>query len=108
MQPAWRHTLQIEWPTRLARCRAERVRETEGFTAATLRIDPLEGDESILASYWAPPGILTNPAPRVVVICNGRTDAPLPDAAAKPAGLPLALLQHGLAVGRGGRGTSRH
>jgi hypothetical protein len=33
-----------------------------------------------------------------VVICNGRTDAPLPDAAAKPAGLPLALLQHGLAV----------
>jgi hypothetical protein len=98
MQPAWRHTLQIEWPTRLARCRAERVRETEGFTAATLRIDPLEGDESILASYWAPPGILTNPAPRVVVICNGRTDAPLPDAAAKPAGLPLALLQHGLAV----------
>jgi len=36
MQPAWRHTLQIEWPTRGVRCRAERVRETEGFTAAAL------------------------------------------------------------------------
>ena len=98
MQPAWRHTLHIEWPARVARCRAEGVREIEGFTAAALRIDALEGDASILASYWAPPGILTNPAPKVVVICNGRSDGPLPDAAARPAGLPLALLQHGLAV----------
>ena len=97
VQPAWRRTLQIEWPTRGVRCRAERVRETEGFTAAMLRIDRSEGGASILASYWAPSGILTNPAPRVVVICNGKTDAP-PDAAAKPAGLPLALLQRGLAV----------
>ena len=98
MQPAWRHTLQIEWPTRGVRCRAERVRETEGFTAATLRIDRSEGGASILASYWASPGILTNPAPKVVVICSDKNAAALPETEAKPAGLPLALLQRGLAV----------
>jgi hypothetical protein len=98
MQPAWRHTLQVEWPIRGVRCRAERVRETEGFTAATLRIDRSEGGASILASFWAPPGILTNPAPKVVVICSDKNATTLPDAAAKPAGLPLALLQRGLAV----------
>jgi hypothetical protein len=74
------------------------VRETEVFTAATLSIDRSEGGASILASYWAPPGILTNPAPKVVVICSDKNATTLPDAAAKPAGLPLALLQRGLAV----------
>ena len=97
-QPAWRHTLQIEWPALGARGRAEGVKEIGGFTTATLKIDRAEGAASILASYWAPPGILTNAAPRVVVICNGKTDASLSDAAPKPAGLRLALLQQGLAV----------
>ena len=98
MQPAWRHTLQIEWRNRTASCRAERVRESGGFTAATLKISHSEKDAHILASYWAPPGILTAPAPRVVVVCGDNNDAALPDAEAKPAGLPLALLQRGLAV----------
>jgi hypothetical protein len=98
MQPAWRHTLQIGWPNSRARCRAEEVRESGEFTAATLRIDRAEGGASIRASYWAPPGILSNPAPKVVVICNGKADAALPDAEAKPAGLPLVLLRHGVAV----------
>jgi len=98
MQPAWRHTLQIEWPISAVRCRAERVRESGEFTAATLRISRAKEGADILASYWAPPGILTNPAPRVVVICSDRTNAALPDAEAKPTGLPLALLRSGLAV----------
>jgi hypothetical protein len=98
MFPVWRHTLQVEWPGNTVRSRAERVREAGGVTAATLKISLSEGGPAILASYWAPPGILNNPAPRVVVICGGKNDAPPPDADAKPAGLPLALLQHGLAV----------
>jgi hypothetical protein len=98
MRPAWRHTLQVEWPPRTSWCRAERVRESGGFTAATLKISRSEKDAYVLASYWAPPGILTAPAPRVVVICTDNHDAALPDPEAKPAGLPLALLQRGLAV----------
>jgi len=34
----------------------------------------------------------------VVVICSGDDASPPSDAETKPAGLPLALLQHGLAV----------
>ena len=98
LQPAWRHTLQVEWPDSRVRSRAEKVRKSGEFTAATLSIDRSEGGASILASYWAPPGILTNPAPKVVVICSEKNAAALPDAEAKPAGLPLALLQRGLAV----------
>ena len=98
VQPAWRHTLQIEWPISTVRCQAERVRESGGFAAATLKISRSEKDPYTLASYWAPPGILTAPTPKVVVICRDNTDAALPDPEAKPAGLPLALLQRGLAV----------
>jgi hypothetical protein len=98
MQPAWQHTLLAEWPGTTVRSRAEKVRQLGEFTAATLTISRAEGGPAILASYWAPPGILNSPAPRVVVICSGK-DAPAPpDAEAKPAGLLLALLQHGLAV----------
>ena len=98
MQPAWRHTLQIEWPNSRVRSRAEKVRQSGEFTAATLTISRSEEGPAILASYWAPPDILTNPAPKVVVICSGNNDTARPDAEAKPAGLPLALLQRGVAV----------
>src|ERR1035437_9784118 len=57
MQPAWQHTLQVGWPDSPARSRAERVKESGGFTVATLRITRSEGEAGILASYWAPPGI---------------------------------------------------
>jgi hypothetical protein len=98
MQPAWRHTLQIAWPSQTAWCQAEQVRESGGFNAATLKIRRSERDGSILASYWAPPGFLAAPAPKVVVICGDTDDTTQPDAQAKPAGLLLALLQRGLAV----------
>ena len=98
MQPAWRHTLQVELPGSTVRSRAERVREFGEFTAASLEISRSEGGPSIQATYWAPPGILTNPAPKVVVVCSGTNASAPPDADAKPAGLALALLQRGLAV----------
>jgi len=99
MEPAWRHTLQVEWPMSNVRSRAEAVKELGGFTAARLRISGPEGGTNILASYWAPPGILSNLAPRIAVICRDQEDgAPPPEAEVKPAGLPLALLQRGWAV----------
>ena len=98
MEPAWRHTLQIESADGEARCRAERVRQVGEYTAATLKISRSEAGPTVLASYWAPPGFTNESHPRVVVICSG-TEAPtLSDADAKPAGVPLALLKNGLAV----------
>jgi hypothetical protein len=98
MQPAWQHTLQVEWPFSQVRSRAERVRQSGEFTAATLKISRAEGGPTIQASYWAPPGILSNSAPKVIVICSGKNAPVLPDAEAKPAGLSLAFLRRGLAV----------
>ena len=98
MQPAWRHTLLADWPTSAARSRAEQVRETGEFTAATLKISRTEGGPTILARYWAPPNFLNNPSPKVVVLCGGTYDAAPADAGAPPAGLPSALLRHGLAA----------
>ena len=98
MQPAWRHTLQIESPDGQVRCRAERVRQVGEYTAAALKISRSETGPTVLASYWAPPGFINAPQPRVVVICNGKEAPTLPDAEAKPTGVPLALLKNGLAV----------
>jgi hypothetical protein len=98
MQPAWRHTLQIEWPDNSARSQVEKTRQSGEYTAATLKISRSEGGPAVLASYWAPRGFSNGPQPRVVVICNGREAPTLTDPEAKPAGLPLALLQNGLAV----------
>ena len=98
VEPAWRHTLQIEWPNSRVRSRMEKARKTGEFTAATFSIDRSEGGASILASYWAPPGILNNPKPKVVVICSDRNAAASPEPEAMLTGLPLALLQRGLAV----------
>ena len=98
MEPLWQHTLLVGWPDNTVRCRADKVRQSGEFTAATLTISRAEGGPAILASYWAPPGILNSTVPRVVVICSSKDTPTPPDAEAKPAGLPLALLQRGLAV----------
>lgn len=97
IQPAWGHTLQIEWPAGTVRSQATRVRESGGFTATTLKISPLEQEAGVLATYWAPPDFHSNSSPTVVVICSDENAAPT-DAQAGPAGLPLALLRRGLAV----------
>ena len=62
-------------PPARCECRAENVRESGEFTAATLKISRSEGGPAILASYWAPPGIRSNSAPKVVVICSGNDAA---------------------------------
>lgn len=98
MEPAWRHTLQVEWPLNRAQSQAEGVRQSGEFTAARLKISRSEQGASIYANYWAPCGSLTNGATRIVVICSDKANAAPVDAEAKPAGLPLALLQRGLAV----------
>ncbi len=98
MQPAWQHTLQVEWLASTVRGRAEKVRQSGEFAAATLKISRVEGGATILCSYWAPPSSPGQPASKVAVICSDKDAPGVPDAEAKPAGLVLLLLQRGLAV----------
>ena len=98
MEPAWHHTLQIYQPSPAVQCRAENVWESNFLTAATLNISRSEGGPTIQASYWVPHGAPSGAATKVVVLCSGDDAPALPEAEAKPAGLPLALLQRGLAV----------
>jgi hypothetical protein len=98
IEPAWRHTLQIYQLPAAVQCRAENVRESGEFTAATLKISRSEEAPTIQASYWAPLGSRGKPATKIVVLCSGDDASAQPDAEAKPAGLPLTLLQRGLAV----------
>jgi hypothetical protein len=98
IEPAWQHTLQIYQLPTAAQCRPDNVRDLGEFTAATLQISRSEGAPTIQASYWAPAGSRSKAATRVVVLCSGDDASAHPDAEAKPTGLPLALLQHGLAV----------
>ena len=95
IEPAWRHTLQIYQPPTAVQCRAENVRESGEFTAATLQISRSEGAPTIQASYWAPRGKAVT---KIVVLCSGDTASASPDAEGKPANLPSSLLERGLAV----------
>ena len=98
IEPAWQHTLQVYQLPTAAQCRAGNVRDLGEFTAATLLISRSEGAPTIQASYWAPAGSRSKQSTKVVVLCSGDDSSTQPDAEAKPTGLPLALLQRGLAV----------
>jgi hypothetical protein len=98
IDPAWRHTLQLYQLPTAAECRQENVRDQGEFTSATLSITRSEGGPAVQATYWAPGGNRGKKAAKVVVLCNGDGASAPSEPEAKPAGLPLALLQHGLAV----------
>jgi hypothetical protein len=98
IDPAWRRTLQIDLPATAVQSRAENVRESGEFTAATLQISRSEGAPAIQASYWAPSGVRGKKATKIVVLCSGDTASAPPDAEGKPSNLPSSLLQRGLAV----------
>ena len=98
MRPAWRRTLQLDWPASTVRSRTEKVRPSGEFTVATLKISRSEDSPPILCSYWSPPGNGSKPAPKVAILCSDTSATPVPDAELKPVGLALSLLQRGLAV----------
>ena len=100
--PAWRHTLQlpdINAPARdkwLVRSPLSQT-ATSPFLSARLSLSCTPDTGEILATYWAPPTLLTQRSPRLVVLCpdTNETDGattPTPDA------LAAALLSRGMAV----------
>lgn len=98
MLPAWRHTLQVGSPLNRARLQAEGLNESGSFATARLKITRPGEDAAMLATYWAPPGLFTNKAPRLVVLA-GEEDGPARSGSASlPTGTALRLLQEGWAV----------
>jgi hypothetical protein len=103
MLPAWRHTLQVAWPDMEVQTQVGAITTSGEFTTARLSMNRLGEDASVQATYWAPPGILTDPAPRLVVVCGSEgqnesdTSEP-PGSAQHPSPLVAALLQRGLAA----------
>ena len=98
LQPAWRHTLAVQWPKNSVRCLAEQVRPVGEFTNATLRIGRAREEAQILARYWTPPGIADKASPKVVVLCGEPSALAPADPSGQPPPLALALLHRGLAV----------
>ncbi len=95
MLPAWRHTLQVDWPLHRPQVQSEPLKTSGPFFAATMNITRQGEETPPLATYWAPPGILANPAPKLVVLCTAPS-RPSPRAALQCPSLPA-----------GGAGSSR-
>ncbi len=103
MLPAWRHTLQVDWPAQSGQIQIEDSDEYGDFAFSLLKIKR-DGDEVVLGSYWARPGLNTNPQPTLVVLAGAEKPPGVPDTnltvdkRMRPAGLALKLLQRGIAV----------
>jgi hypothetical protein len=100
MLPAWRHTLQATWPASETHTESRPLRVSGQFTATMLSISRRGEDEGIRATYWAPPNILKERAPKLAVLPgSGSDDRPKARGDdGRLVGLPLSLLQHGCAV----------
>ncbi len=101
--PAWRHTLLVPASNAKPETRTEGLNTLPGFTTAAVEFHRPGGHSAIQARYWAPPGILTEPAPRLVILCHpddpaGTASGDSTTDTQPPAGLVCALLQRGLAV----------
>jgi hypothetical protein len=101
MQPAWRHTLQLESPAPQAEVYSDPLQAAGEFSTAAVKIRRNGESSAILGRYWAPTGILEDRSPKLVVIANGNLsaiDAEPSTPPSSPSGLPLRLLQRGQAV----------
>jgi hypothetical protein len=94
--PAWRHTLQVEWPMPQAQVTQEAIPSTEALTAARVTIKRPGAAAGVAATYWAPASILTARHPNLVVLCADHAGSSSP--AGAPEGLVHELVRNGIAV----------
>jgi hypothetical protein len=95
MLPAWRHTLQVDWPNIRAEVHTDKLILWGEFSGASLQIKRPEQESPILATYWAPPGILTAPSPELVVMVSPNK---APGSNAAPPEPAIPFLKKNLAV----------
>jgi len=97
MLPAWRHTLQVDWPNLQAQVHAGKPINAGDFTGLPLQINRPDQTSPIACTYWAPPGILEAASPQLVVLISadsssgGQTSAAPPESA-------VPFLKHKLGV----------
>ena len=97
MLPAWRHTLQVEWPDERIHSEAQVPITTAGFRSTCFRIGR-GGDGAIVqATCYTPPGILPNSGSAIVVL-GAASGGPAAQPSTVPTPLALSLLQRGMAV----------
>ena len=95
--PAWRHTMELDWPASPAQVATGELTKNGEYTTAKVTIKPRGAESSIVATYWAPANLLTHSAPKVVVLAQPDSSVTTHDDTS-PSGLPLMLLLHGIAV----------
>ncbi len=93
--PAWRHTLQVDWPRAQTRVELHDLNTAGEFASASVTFRRLGETNPVLASYEAPANILTNPAPKLVVLCDEQSPG-VPGSA--PSALARQILERGAAV----------
>jgi len=97
MLPAWLHTMELDWPQNPPQVEIGELTENGEYSTAKITLKPRGAESSIVATYWAPANFLPHSAPKVVVLAQPDASATTHDNAS-PSGLPLMLLQHGIAV----------
>ncbi len=97
MLPAWRHTLQVNWPISQSEVHTDQLSACGAFSTMPVRINRAGQGTAITATYWSPPGILTARSPRLVVLVSP-DQAPMRTGSAAPPEAVLPFLRNGLAV----------
>jgi hypothetical protein len=98
MRPAWQHTLQLERNPPKAAVRCEKLATAGDVFAAIISFSRPGEDDAVLATYWAPPEMLTNPSPKLVVITVSEEPSSTGQGDPKPSGLAEAILKQKMAV----------
>lgn len=95
MLPAWRRTLQVDWPERATHLDFGELKPGRGFSSATVAIARANGTTN-QAQYYAPRELASEKSPRLVVLAVDE-QAPT-NSAGGPEDLLTPLLRRGIAV----------
>ena len=96
MLPAWRHTLQVDWPNLGPQVRADKPIACGQYTATPLSITRAGQEPGVLCTYWTSPDLLST-APRLVVLASPNGTGK-PQTISAPSAAVSAFLQQGMSV----------
>lgn len=95
MLPAWRHTLEVDWPNLQAQVQPDQPVRCGQVLATPLKISRPGQQNPIACTYWAPPALLNARLPQLVVLVSGEESAAVPNT---PPQAALAFLEKNLGV----------